>query len=57
MRSKNLTYKNAVRSLVAAGALLAFAAPAMAQDKTFDLKLAHWVPPSHPLNKALEDWG
>ena len=30
---------------------------AAAQDKTFDLKLAHWVPPSHPLQKALEDWG
>ena len=21
------------------------------------LKLSHWVPPSHPLQKALEDWG
>lgn len=31
------------------------ASPAAAQDKTFDLKLAHWVPPSHPLQKALED--
>jgi TRAP-type C4-dicarboxylate transport system substrate-binding protein len=30
---------------------------AQAQDKTFELKLAHWVPPSHPLQKALEDWG
>jgi TRAP-type C4-dicarboxylate transport system substrate-binding protein len=28
-----------------------------AQDKTFELKLAHWVPPSHPLQKALEEWG
>ena len=28
-----------------------------AQEKTFDLKLSHWVPPSHPLQKALEDWG
>ncbi|MDB5598614.1 MAG: C4-dicarboxylate transporter [Xanthobacteraceae bacterium] len=34
-----------------------FAAPAFAQDKTFELKLSHWVPPSHPLQKALEDWG
>jgi TRAP-type C4-dicarboxylate transport system substrate-binding protein len=33
------------------------AAPAVAQDKTFELKLSHWVPPSHPLQKALEDWG
>ena len=30
---------------------------AQAQDKTFELKLAHWVPPSHPLQKALEEWG
>jgi len=26
-------------------------------DKTFELKISHWVPPSHPLQKALEDWG
>jgi TRAP-type C4-dicarboxylate transport system substrate-binding protein len=32
-------------------------APTEAQDKTFDLKLSHWVPPSHPLQKALEEWG
>jgi TRAP-type C4-dicarboxylate transport system substrate-binding protein len=31
--------------------------PASAQDKSFELKLAHWVPPSHPLHKALEEWG
>jgi TRAP-type C4-dicarboxylate transport system substrate-binding protein len=30
---------------------------ASAEDKTFELKLAHWVPPSHPLQKALEAWG
>ena len=33
------------------------ASAAAAQDKTFELKLAHWVPPSHPLQKALEEWG
>ncbi|HYA05291.1 MAG TPA: TRAP transporter substrate-binding protein [Xanthobacteraceae bacterium] len=33
------------------------AGPASAQDKIFELKLSHWVPPSHPLQKALEDWG
>jgi TRAP-type C4-dicarboxylate transport system substrate-binding protein len=27
-----------------------------AQEKTFELKLSHWVPPSHPLQKAIEDW-
>ena len=31
--------------------------PRVAQDKTFELRLSHWVPPSHPLQKALEDWG
>jgi TRAP-type C4-dicarboxylate transport system substrate-binding protein len=30
---------------------------AAAQDKTFELKLSHWVPPSHPLQKALDEWG
>jgi TRAP-type C4-dicarboxylate transport system substrate-binding protein len=32
-------------------------ASAQNKDKTFELKLSHWVPPSHPLQKALEDWG
>lgn len=39
---------------------LAFAAllpmMAAAQDKPVSLKLAHWVPPSHPLQKAMEEW-
>ena len=30
---------------------------ASAEDKTFELKLSHWVPPSHPLQKAIEEWG
>ena len=33
------------------------ASPASAQDKQIQLRLSHWVPPSHPLQKALEDWG
>jgi len=37
--------------------LLAAAGTAGAEDKTFDLKLSHWVPPTHPLQKAIEDWG
>src|SRR3954466_7057708 len=37
--------------------LLIAASAALAQDKTFDLKLSHWVPPSHPLQKAMEEWG
>ena len=42
---------------VAAIAALVCAAGAQAQEKTFDLKISHWVPPSHPLQKALEQWG
>jgi TRAP-type C4-dicarboxylate transport system substrate-binding protein len=41
----------------AAALLLAGTSGAFAQDKTFELKLSHWVPPSHPLQKALEEWG
>ncbi len=42
----------------AALALLLAAAPsAFAQDKTIELKLSHWVPPTHPLQKAMEEWG
>src|SRR3954470_3732779 len=36
--------------------LAASVSPALAQDKTFDLKISHWVPASHPLQKSLEDW-
>ena len=44
--------------LAALGAAMVMnAGVASAQDKTFELRLAHWVPPSHPLQKALEDWG
>jgi TRAP-type C4-dicarboxylate transport system substrate-binding protein len=39
------------------GLLLLAIASAAAQDKPVHLKLSHWVPPSHPLQKALEDWG
>ncbi len=31
-------------------------APVGAFAKDFHLKISHWVPPSHPLQKALEDW-
>ncbi len=45
--------------IFAASALaLALGAPtARAQDKTFELKFSHWVPPTHPLQKAMEEWG
>lgn len=41
----------------ALAALVCGATGALAQEKTFNLKISHWVPPSHPLQKALEDWG
>ena len=41
---------------LALGLVLSFGT-ASAQDKTFELKLSHWVPPSHPLQKAIEEWG
>ena len=45
------------RAALAALAISLGAAPTFAQDKTIELRLSHWVPPSHPLQKALEDWG
>ena len=36
--------------------LLVATAPASAQDKPVTLKLSHWVPASHPLQKAIQDW-
>ena len=48
-----------VRALFAGAVALGFALPsaAPAQDKPIELKLSHWVPPSHPLHKAIGDWG
>jgi TRAP-type C4-dicarboxylate transport system substrate-binding protein len=43
-------------ALAALGVVLGFGS-ASAQDKTFELKISHWVPPSHPLQKAMQDWG
>ncbi len=39
-----------------ATSLAALAPLAQAQDKTIELKLAHWVPASHPLHKGFEEW-
>jgi TRAP-type C4-dicarboxylate transport system substrate-binding protein len=47
----------AYASALAVAGLIGAAPAAVAQDKTFELKLSHWVPPSHPLQKALEAWG
>src|SRR5258707_1253829 len=58
MQPRRATRHFATFIATAAGlALLLAAAPARAQDKTVDLKLSHWVPPTHPLQKAMEEWG
>ena len=50
--------KHLFATVVASAATLLLAASAApAQDKTFELKLSHWVPPTHPLQKAMEEWG
>ncbi len=41
-----------IRTLLIGAALAALATPALAQDKTFTLKLSHWVPATHPLQKV-----
>jgi TRAP-type C4-dicarboxylate transport system substrate-binding protein len=53
-----MTIRVTTKSCAAATAVsLGLVGGALAQDKTFDLKISHWVPPSHPLQKALEEWG
>jgi TRAP-type C4-dicarboxylate transport system substrate-binding protein len=52
-----MTTRHAICAVTLAAALIGGAAPSIAQEKTFDLKISHWVPPSHPLQKALEQWG
>ncbi|MBV9559888.1 MAG: TRAP transporter substrate-binding protein [Bradyrhizobium sp.] len=42
--------------LVAAAAATPALTPASAEEQ-INLKISHWVPASHPLQKALEDWG
>ena len=45
-----------MRKALLALLLAAGVTPALAQEKTFELKISHWVPSSHPLQKSLEDW-
>ena len=45
------------RACAAAAVMVLAATAAFAQDKPVALRLSHWVPPSHPLQKALEEWG
>jgi len=46
-----------LRKLMIGAALAVFALPAAPQDKQVQLKLSLWVPATHPLQKAAEDWG
>jgi TRAP-type C4-dicarboxylate transport system substrate-binding protein len=46
-----------IRTLLIGAALAALATPALAQDKNLTLKLSHWVPATHPLQKSMEEWG
>jgi TRAP-type C4-dicarboxylate transport system substrate-binding protein len=46
-----------MRKALLAVLLTVLAAPASAQEKNVELKISHWVPASHPLQKALEEWG
>src|SRR5262245_4982253 len=49
--------KYATLLLAGALALCAQGTPsAHAQDKSFNLKLSYWVPPSHPLTPGYKDW-
>jgi TRAP-type C4-dicarboxylate transport system substrate-binding protein len=45
------------RAMLLGAVLAVVTAPAWAQDKTFNLRLSHWVPATHPLQKAMEEWG
>jgi TRAP-type C4-dicarboxylate transport system substrate-binding protein len=45
-----------MRKMLLALLVAASATPAFAED-TINLRISHWVPASHPLQKALEDWG
>jgi TRAP-type C4-dicarboxylate transport system substrate-binding protein len=60
MRARPQRLRRALIAATAAVSLLCAldaTANAQSKDKTFELKLSHWVPPSHPLQKALEEWG
>jgi TRAP-type C4-dicarboxylate transport system substrate-binding protein len=47
----------AVALILALGVTPQALAQDKSQDKTIELKLSHWVPPTHPLQKAMEEWG
>src|SRR5436309_72457 len=52
MPGERMSMRKALLALL----LVAGVTPALAQEKTFELKISHWVPATHSLQKALEDW-
>jgi len=50
-RARPVAYAAGLALMLAASSL------AQAQDQTIELRLSHWVPPSHPLHKAIGEWG
>ncbi len=46
-----------LRKLWIAAVIAIVSSPVAAQDKPVTLKLSHWVPPTHPLQKSMEEWG
>jgi TRAP-type C4-dicarboxylate transport system substrate-binding protein len=45
-----------IRTAAALAVGCAFAGAVVAQDKPVELKVSHWVPPSHPLHKTAQVW-
>lgn len=48
--------KKALLALLVAAGVTPAVAPALAQDKTVNLKVSLWVPPAHPLVPATQAW-
>jgi TRAP-type C4-dicarboxylate transport system substrate-binding protein len=47
---------NPIALALGAGLMFANTLGVAAEDRPVELKLSHWVPPTHPLQKAMEDW-
>lgn len=58
MNNRNVSRLGHVLGMAAAVVLAAFASAtaARAEDQKIELKLAHWLPPAHPLQKSVEEW-
>jgi TRAP-type C4-dicarboxylate transport system substrate-binding protein len=56
MRRPKKTRTSTFARILALALLLVFGV-AQAAAKDIELKLSHFLPPSHPLHKAMEDWG